>query len=59
MLSRGLYAADRTELDALIAKAQAVASPSAALTQALAFAKDAESQRHVDIAAARLSQALQ
>jgi hypothetical protein len=58
VLSRGLYAADRTALDALIAEAEAVASPSADLTEALNFAKAATSQRYVDIATARLTGAL-
>jgi hypothetical protein len=58
VLTRGKYAADRTELDALLAEAKAVASPSAELTAALAFAEAATTQRYVDIAAARLETAL-
>lgn len=58
VLSRGLYAADRAELDTLIAKAEAVASPSAELTEALTFAKGANSQRYVDIATERLEAAM-
>ena len=58
VLSHGLYASDRAELDALIAEAGAVASPSAELTEALDFAKGATSQRYVDIATERLAKAL-
>lgn len=58
VLSRGKYAADRAELDALIANAEAVASPSAELAEALTFAKAATSQRYVDIATERLAAAM-
>ncbi len=58
VISKGKYAADTAELRAMIAEAEAVTAPSAVLTEALAFAKQANSQRHVDIAVQRLEHAL-
>ena len=56
VLSKGRYAADKTELQELLKKAGQDASQSSAQKEAVQFANKATSQRSVDLAAEKLSE---
>ncbi|MBP5292496.1 MAG: hypothetical protein J6023_00025 [Clostridia bacterium] len=57
VLSKGKYAADRAELKLLLEQAETIESPSWAQKEAIAFAKEATSQRMVDLAVEKLQNA--